>query len=379
MKRKSKVFYVCFYSEKDNMDKIVSYPSVWSKIDYVASVIKNCGYDVEIVSEGTALNGTFHGYTKKVDEHERITYFTSKHFNNKFLQKFSIIKQWGKILFYLLKNVKRGDKVLVYNSIYNLRWLSIYRNLFGKKYSIEIEDVFSALTENAKRYGRREWRIFDSATMCICVNDLIVSKLKKNQHYIVSYGSYLIPPHYTRSIHKNVIRLVYAGVIERERNAAFLAVDAMQYLPDNYELNILGFGEEEDLEELKKQIAKTKKRVFYFGRLEGNSYYSFLQGCDIGLSTHMYNEKNIVSADNTFPSKVLVYISNGLPVVAQRLECLERSQVGECICYYNTPTPIEVADAIMRVDLSCDPREIVERLDLEFRNRVNEWLNNKAL
>ena len=64
---KGKVYYVCFYAEKENADRIVSYPSVWSKIDYVASVIKECGYDVELVSEAASVNGLFRGYKKQID------------------------------------------------------------------------------------------------------------------------------------------------------------------------------------------------------------------------------------------------------------------------------------------------------------------------
>ena len=374
---KGKVYYVCFYAEKNNADKIVSYPSVWSKIDYVASIIKECGYDVELVSEAASVKGLFRGYKKQIDEHECIKYFTSRHYNNKLLNKFTTFSQWCKILIYLLFHVKREDKLLVYHSIYNLKWLSVYHDLFGKKFSIEIEDVFSALNEKVKHFEKQEWNLFSKASTCICVNDLISQKLDPKQPKIISYGSYSLPE-YIKTPRGKTIRLVYAGVIEQERNAAFLAVQAMQYLPQNYELNILGFGNEQDITALQRTIKEVNRNIKFLGRMEGQTYYSFLQECDIGLSTHMYDESNMSSADNTFPSKVLVYLSNGLRVVAQRLACLEQSYVSEAICYYSEPNPQKVAEAITNVDLSIDSRERICELGIAFKSDIQKWLDGEG-
>lgn len=376
---KGKVYYVCFYAEKENADRIVSYPSVWSKIDYVASVIKECGYDVELVSEAASVNGLFRGYKKQIDEQEWVKYFTSRHYNNKLLNKLSTFSQWCKVLVYLLLHVKREDKLLVYHSVYNLKWLSVYHDLFGKKFSIEIEDVFSALNDRAKHFEKQEWALFSKASTCICVNDLISQKLDQKQPKIISYGSYLLPE-YHKTPREKTIRLVYAGVIEQERNAAFLAVQAMRYLPENYELNILGFGNDRDIHALKECIKETGRNIKYWGRMEGSAYYSFLQNCDIGLSTHMYDPGNMASADNTFPSKVLVYLSNGLCVVAQRLACLEQSSVSNAICYYDEPKPQKVAEAISSVDLSVDSREKIRELGIDFQSDIQKWLDgeNKA-
>ena len=44
------VHYLCFYANQDNKNTLISYPSVWSKIEYICEKIKNCGYNVEILS-----------------------------------------------------------------------------------------------------------------------------------------------------------------------------------------------------------------------------------------------------------------------------------------------------------------------------------------
>ncbi len=379
MSKVNKVYYVCFYAQEDTANKIVSYPSVWSKIDYVADSIKQTDCEVEIVSVARSVKGVFKGFTKQIDRLESIKYFTSRCYKSKLMNQVSTLLHWAKILFYLLNKVKKNETVLVYHSVYNLKWLKIYHRLFRKKYNLEIEDVFSALNDRAKKFSDQEWECFSEAETVLCVNDLIAEKLK-NDSKIISYGSYYLP-RYKKDKH-DCIRLVYAGVIEQERNAAFLAARAMQFLSTNYELNILGFGNSKDIQDLNILISDLRAKgvhISYLGRMSGSEYYSFLQNCDIGLSTHMYDESNMSSADNTFPSKVLVYMSNGLAVVAQRLECLTKSQVDGAICYYDSPEPRLVAEAIKNVNLECAPRMIIQELDCQFKENIRAWLGKQNI
>ena len=118
----------------------------------------------------------------------------------------------------MLCKVKENETVLVYHSVYNLKWLKIYHRLFKKKYNLEIEDVFSALNDRAKKFSDQEWKCFSEAETVLCVNDLIAEKLK-NDLKIISYGSYYLPQY--KKDKYDCIRLVYAGVIEQERNASF--------------------------------------------------------------------------------------------------------------------------------------------------------------
>ncbi len=59
--------------------------------------------------------------------------------------------------------------------------------------------------------------------------------------------------------------------------------------------------------------AKTKCKITYDGAFYVKKYYEFLQKCHIGLSTqNPYEPFN----NSSFPSKVLVYMANGLRVVS---------------------------------------------------------------
>ena len=73
-KHQGKVHYVCFYSEPEVENRITTYPSVISKIDYIVDTIKAANKKVEIVSIAPAKNGWFRGYRRQVDSQEMHIY-----------------------------------------------------------------------------------------------------------------------------------------------------------------------------------------------------------------------------------------------------------------------------------------------------------------
>ncbi len=382
MKNKNgKVYYLCFYADKEVEKQIVFYPSVISKIDYVASRIKQTGREVVIVSISPSLMGKFNGYTKRIDDKESHIYLKSLVSKNLILNKLCFVIHNLLILMFLFKNVKKDDSVIVYHSLYNRLWVNLFKKLTSHNVILQIEDVFSELTSRNKKYKKNEWKTFKRMQNCICVNDIIFKDLEEVPNKMVSYGSYELPQKFEKNDNDKV-RLVYAGVIEQERNAAFLAAKVMDFLPENYELHILGFGKEKDLTALKDLINSLNKKksrdcITYHGRMQGDEYFKFLQSCDIALSTHMYDESNMTSADYTFPSKVIVYLANNLRVVAQRLEVLEICAVSDCIWFYENPTPKNIADVIKNIDLQAEfnSRNRIADMDIEFLKDINSLLS----
>lgn len=106
--------------------------------------------------------------------------------------------------------------------------------------------------------------------------------------------------------------------------------------------------------------------------MAGEEYLRELQKCSIALSTHMYDDANMKSADYTFPSKLLVYMGNGLRIVAQDLKCLRTSEINEYITYYDLPTSQSVAKAVISIDTNKEynSREKIRELDREFCNDI---------
>ena len=375
--------YLCFYCEPEVEGKITSYPSVISKIDYIAGTVKATGRKVRLVSIAPAQNGCFRGYEKQIDAKETHTYLPSVVSKNRILSKMCFLINQMIILVYLLRNVKKEDTVLVYHSLYNRLWLNLYSRLGCRDVVLQIEDVFSELTPETRQFQKSEWNLLRRMKKCLCVNDVVYDSLQSVPKKIVSYGSYLLPPKYDILPH-NAIRLVYAGVIEQERKAAFLAVEAMAFLPEQYELHVLGFGSEENIAAMEALIGKIntkleRQAVTYHGRLSGEQYWQFLQGCDLALSTHAYTPESLSAANHTFPSKVLTYLANGLCVVAQRLDVLASSSVSDYFTFYENPNAEEIARAILAAPLQKGqaPRKAIEELDRCFAQQVKELFSDE--
>lgn len=371
--KKKTVYYVCFYADPEFSDDITSYPSVWSKIDYVSDTLKRIGYNVCYVCPVIPRKGRFKKRVIRKDEQETHIYFSafSKR-KSKALVKLNNFLQMLQILAYLLVNTKSDDRILIYHSMYHCFWAPALKKIFRKKYILQIEDVYSALSPAGNTYEKKEWDYFETANGYLCVNTLIRDRIHNSAPKIISHGRYAVSGVIESKISTRC-RLVYAGVIEQVRKGAFLAVETMNYLPENYELVILGFGNEKDICDLKKAIKNINDEkgwccIKYLGYMAGEEYLRELQKCSIALSTHMYDDTNMKSADYTFPSKLLVYLGNGLHIVAQDLKCLRESEINEYITYYDRPVPQAVAKAITAIDTQkeYDSRKKIKELDREF-------------
>lgn len=367
------VYYVCFYAEPEFSDNITSYPSVWSKIDYISDTLKRNGYNVCYVCPVIPHDGGFKKRIVRKDDQERHIYFSAfGRRKSKALAKLNNFFQMLQIMIFLLLNAKSNDRILIYHSMYHCFWAPVLKKIFRKKYFLQIEDVYSALSPDGNAYEKKEWDFIETANGYLCANTLIRDKIHNSAPKVISHGRYVVSKVMENSV-SSKCRLVYAGVIEQVRKGAFLAVETMGYLPDNYELVILGFGKEKDICDLKEAIKNINNQkgwccIRYLGYMAGEEYLRELQKCSIALSTHMYDDTNMKSADYTFPSKLLVYMGNGLHIVAQNLRCLRTSEINGYITYYDRPVPQSVAKAITSIDIKMeyDSRMKIKELDREF-------------
>ena len=369
-----KIFYLNYYTEEQGKG-LNAFFSCVPKVEYIVSKLENIYDEIEIVSAASSSKGLFWTKHFKLKPSVSLKYFFSFHGNNRLMRIVNAFLLRCQILFFLLINVKKCDTVLVYHSLFYASVLKLYKKLTKHKFCLEIEDVFTSVNASIKDKAPAEWNFFQYGDSYICVNDLLKEKLPQNKRAIVSYGSYLSVSKMEQS-HEG--ELVYAGIIERYRYAAFLAAEAMLYLDENYHLSIYGFGTDDDLEYLKSKIERINDEkgyecVSYFGKLTGDDYYRALQKCEIALSTHRYDDNNMKSADDTFPSKLLVYLANNLKIVAQRIECLEQSELAKHIVFYDDATPENVATAIrIATQLPNEQKgsDLIARLDREFGGKL---------
>ena len=189
---------------------------------------------------------------------------------------------------------------------------------------------------------------------------------------VTIYGTYNVEQKLTKKFSDGKIHVVYAGTFDPRKGGAAAAAAAAAYLPNNYHVHICGFGNEKQIENMKKMVNKNNAnhsvaRLSYDGLLKGETYLRFLQSCHIGLSTQ---NPNASFNGTSFPSKILSYMSNGLSVVSIRIEAIERSAVGKYINYYDVQTPEEIAKAILEATPTNSNQQVISELDEKFKNDI---------
>jgi glycosyltransferase involved in cell wall biosynthesis len=191
---------------------------------------------------------------------------------------------------------------------------------------------------------------------------------KENKPYAVIAGAYKSQPRYEAYPDDGKIHLVYAGTFNPIKGGVFKAIDMAAELDENYHLHILGNAEEALFKAVVKHMiqtgAKTGCEITYDGCLQGEEYSKFLQKCHIGLSTQ---NENLPFSKTSFPSKILVYLANGLKVVSAPIEPVQATLSGG-VYYYGDLSFKEAASRAMAEDI--DTREIVKDLDRAARESV---------
>lgn len=382
---KNTVHYFCFGVDDRIKDKLKHFPSAQPKIRYIIDTIKKNGYKINMVSSCSIKNvGFFKGGSNSIDDQEKHTYFSSFKTPFQLLNKLSVLFSYIQLILYMLIFVKKNDLVVVYHSIYYVRPMRIVRKIKHIKLILEVEEIYSFLNEKNRKFKVEEIDLINSASAYILVNDLIDEKISRgNKQAVISYGNYSVPSllNYENFKYEKYINVVYAGVIENIRKAAFMAIESARYLNNNFRIHILGFGNEEDVSNLQKQIKQINtdlgtEMVIFHGSMSGHQYYKFLQACDIALSCHIYDESMLESADYTFPSKIITYLANGLSVVSTDIRSVRSSELGKYISFYSKNSPKEMANTILSLSnvTQNNMREVIKKLDKQFIIDLKEIL-----
>ena len=138
-------------------------------------------------------------------------------------------------------------------------------------------------------------------------------------------------------------------------------------------MHICGFGDPTEIKAIVADVqAKTEALVTFEGELKGDTYKHFIQKCHIGLCT-----QNPMAAFNStsFPSKVLVYLSNGLKVVSIRIPVIVQSAVADKLFFYNEQTPEKIAEAIIQASKEeQNGNELLNSLDMKFGDELSKLI-----
>ena len=118
---------------------------------------------------------------------------------------------------------------------------------------------------------------------------------------------------------QSVVQIMYAGVIDKEKNGgAFIAIELANKLDSiNFNIDIFGFGRTNDINDLQKAIElnnlKSRTKVRYRGNLPPLKLFESMNNYHIGLATQYIGTS---FSESSFPSKILMYLSAGLNVVS---------------------------------------------------------------
>lgn len=347
------IYYLGFYDTLENKAQWRGVaPTAANKMTYIISALEKGGHTVEVISPATTMkNKFFKGKTVPIGRCSRLKLFATWPHKSRILRFLGGWHMKIQVFFYMLSHVKSDDTVIVYHSLALMKRVRLLKRLCRFKLIIEAEEIYGDI-QNNKRISNKELRYFQIADGYLFPAKQLEQKVNlEHRPYVLIHGTYQAEEdrggQFQKPEWKDKVHCVYAGTLDPRKGGAALAAKAAMYLPQNYYVHILGAGGKDRIDIIKSQIEEVKQKgscgVSYDGCLRGESFTRFLQCCQVGLSTQTpdgdYN-------DTSFPSKILTYMSNGLPVVTVRIPVVEKSAVHAYMNYYEDATPESIAAAI---------------------------------
>lgn len=366
--------YLCFYDK--NFDEGRNFVlAATNKIDYVVNAIKSVGNDVEIISASTISNkGYYKKRTEVLDGGVKLKLFRANKWGNVFQKIWATVYFKFAIFFYLLFNVKKGEKILVYHSLAYMKQVKLAKAIKKFNLILEVEEIYGDVV-NSEKIAKKELEFFNTADAYVFPTEILNEKVNKSgKPNVIIYGTYNVQKQITDKFNDGKIHCVYAGTFD-PRKGGIVVAEMARYLSEKYHVHIIGFGNKKDKELLLDTIERVKETakctVTFDGLKSGEEYIKFIQSCHIGLSPQNPDAK---FNDTSFPSKVLSYLSNGLRVVSVKIKSLKSSKINDILYYYEDSEPSKIAEVIMGINVneSYDSRALITELDCDFKEQVKQ-------
>ena len=371
----TKIKYIGYFDTPNSVIKRY-YPAAGAaKMTYIAkSIAENCG-ECEIVSMAPVIEENFRYYKseyKQISSNVSLRLFSSFGGKRGILSKLRYYWHLLNLFVFLILKTKKGENVVVYHSLSYKKVIVWAKKIKGFKLILELNEIYTDVRDYQNSVISLEEQLIDSADKYIFATELLNDNYnKKGKPFIINYGTYEVEPHLEGKFDDGKIHVVYAGTFD-PRKGGCLAAAAAAELPENYHVHILGFGTEEQIESIKKYIKRvneiSQSTLTYEGLLLGNEFTCFIQKCHIGLSTQDPNAK---FNNSSFPSKMLMYMANGLNVVSINIPAIKKSQISRDMFFYQEQTSKSIAEAILKVEYK-NSRETLYRLDAEFKKCLKQ-------
>jgi hypothetical protein len=371
--------YVGFYDLSNSTVKRASALSAINKMDYICDSINKAGYRVHLISPSWFIDSSRHiKYQKKtetkISEYKKLTLVSSFKTSNKYTEYFKIFYTLIWLFFWLIINVKKGEKILVYHS----PWLTLPL-LWAKKIKrfiivLEVEEIYGKVWTIKNILSQWEKKIIEKSDSYIAVSDVLADILGDKVKAIV-YGNYSISNWENNQKNNDFVNIIYAGAIDYVRGGAYNAVRCAEFLPSNYKMHLCGYGDSNSVIELKQMIAAinielSREACVFHGEIPDSKFSEFLNNFAIAINP----QKGGQNMDTLFPSKIIKYLSHNLRVVSTRIKSIDKSSVASLISFSSNETPESFAKAILQIDLNSeyDSRKIIKNLDGKFIKNLRE-------
>ena len=344
--------YICeFNIPVENKEGRYYALSAVDKASYIHSVLIKLGHKVEIISPSYAKK-TSKQRIDYIDDNICVVSGFSLGWCNSITKAFSRLSAMIWLLFYLLNNCEKGEKVIIYHGVQNIPVFLLAKKIKGFDIILEVEEIYSSLLSDKKNWRQYlESRMINSAKSFIFASEVLEQDCNKEQKpFAIAYGAYKVPPIYAEKIKDGKTHIVYAGLIEKDK-VAFKSARVAKYLDDNYHIHIIGYGEQYDIDLMKKEIEEIRANsacaISFDGLKRGEDYLGFLQSCHIGLCP--------LTNDNTFqlacfPSKISSYLTNDLEVITTENPVLRNSKYCAFLHFVPDDSPAAFAETIRSID-----------------------------
>ena len=378
------IYYIGYYCRKEDIGIRYGAVSAISKMDYILSVLERQSDNVEVLSRSYLLKKK----PKTADQEfligtsSKLKYFSDIDGTNRLRRFFARANVNRNLKGFCKNGIEPMDTVVIYHSTDDLPIIKYLKDNIKCKVVLEIEEIYSDVHDKGNLREKEEEAIKLADGYIVAVESM-KKILPEGRPYVVVNGTYTAEKERNVSFSDEKVHCIYAGTFDPTKGGAAAAAAAAAFLPEKYHVHILGFGTEEQKQNLINQIEKVKKNtkctLTYDGLKTGEEYIQFLQKCHIGLCTQIPDAKY---TETSFPSKVLVYLANGLRVLSVRIPAVENSAVGGILYYYDNQLPQEIANAIMSIPMEEDynSRQLLNQLDEDCENnlkRLMEKMNNE--
>ncbi len=241
-------------------------------------------------------------------------------------------------------NIQAGKKIANDTDVVICHDLtSLYAGYIAKKRNPLIKLIYDCNELAVERFkGIKKVVYTKILKICLPLCDIILHANKQRQNYFVNKHDLPISRNYTiynfpaidysffqKKQVKEIVKIIYLGAIIPNRYHKEL-IECFNYLPKKYHLDIIGFGKNSMVSDLKKSIKR--KNLNILSAVPNNKIPGLLRKYHIGLIFYRpVNLNNYYCA----PNKIYEYLLNGLCVVSNDLpalaEIIVQRKVGVCI------------------------------------------------